>query len=88
MATDDLTVAVKNDLVKVVPQGQASRLAELATILRFAGGLHVISGQVAVELELDHKETAMKVRKELLELLGFGTDATVMQPNAQRSYPL
>lgn len=88
MGTDDLTVAVKNDLVKVTPKGQAARLAELATILRFAGGLHVISGQVAVEVELDHKETAMKLRKELLELLGFGTDATVMQATAQRSYPI
>lgn len=85
---DELTTAVKTDLVAVAPSQQSARLAELATILRFAGGLHVISGQIAVEVELDHLETAKKVRKELRDLLGFATDAAVMQPTSQRPYPL
>lgn len=87
MSVDELTVAVKNDIVRIVAPSQSARLAELATILRFAGGLHMISGKLAVEVELDHKDTAKKVRKELLELLGFSTDAAVLQPSAQRSHP-
>jgi len=85
---DELTSAVKNDLVAATPEKQSTRLAELSSILRFAGGLHRISGAVAVEVELDHLETAKKVRRELMELLGFATDAAVMQPTAQRSHPL
>ena len=85
---DELTSAVKSDLVGVSPERQSARMAELATILRFAGGLHVISGQIAVEVELDHLETAKKIRQELRDLLGFATDAAVMQPTSQRPYPL
>ena len=85
---DELTSAVKNDLVAATPEKQSTRLSELSSILRFAGGLHRISGAVAVEVELDHLETAKKVRRELMELLGFATDAAVMQPTAQRSHPL
>lgn len=85
---DELTTAVKGDLVGITPSQQSARLAELATILRFAGGLHVISGQLAVEVELEHLETAKKVRRELRDLLGFATDAAVMQPTSQRAYPL
>jgi DNA-binding protein WhiA len=85
---DDLTIAVKNDIVQAGGERQSARLAELSAILRFAGGLHLISGQLAVEVELDHIETAKKVRRELRELLGFATDAAVMQPTSQRPFPL
>lgn len=88
MSVDELSVAVKDDIVRILAPTQSARLAELATILRFAGGLHTISGSLAVEVELDHKDTAKKVRKELLELLGFTTDAAILQPSAQRSAPV
>jgi cell division protein WhiA len=88
LSLDTLTQSVKDELV-TVPQGnQHQRLAELSSLLRFAGGLHVISGQVAVEVEVDHVATAKRLRKELHELLGFASDAAVMQPNSQRSYPM
>ena len=88
MSLDTLTQSVKDELVQVPPGTHNQRLAEISTLLRFAGGLHVISGSVAVEVELDHIETAKKLRRELHELLGFASDAAVMQPNSQRSYPL
>lgn len=88
MSVDELTVAVKDDIVRILAPTQSARLAELATILRFAGGLHVISGAIAVEVELTHKDTAQKIRRELLELLGFSTDAAVLQPSAQRQHPV
>lgn len=88
MSIDILTQSVKDELVTVAPGTNNQRLAELSALLRFAGGLHVISGQVAVEVELDHVEAAKRLRRELHELLGFASDAVVMQPNSQRSYPL
>jgi cell division protein WhiA len=83
-----LTVAVKDELVRVAPEHTSHRLAELSTILRFAGGLHVISGNIAVEVELDHLEAAKRVRRDIRDLFGMSTDAAVMQPSGNRNYPL
>lgn len=83
-----LTVTVKDELVRVQPEQTSHRLAELSTILRFAGGLHVISGNIAVEVELDHLEAAKRVRRDIRDLFGMSTDAAVMQPSGNRSHPL
>jgi DNA-binding protein WhiA len=83
-----LTVAVKDELVAHNSDLTSHRVAELATILRFAGGLHVIGGNIAVEVELDHLETAKRVRKDIREIFGMATDAAVMQPAGNRAHPL
>lgn len=83
-----LTVAVKDELVAHNSDLTSHRVAELTTILRFAGGLHVIGGNIAVEVELDHLETAKRVRKDIREIFGMATDAAVMQPAGNRSHPL
>lgn len=83
-----LTVTVKDELVRVQPEHTSHRLAELSTILRFAGGLHMISGNIAVEVELDHLEAAKRVRRDIRDLFGMSTDAAVMQPSGNRTYPL
>jgi len=88
LSLDTLTQSVKDELVTTPLGNQNQRLAELSALLRFAGGLHVISGQVAVEVELDHVDAAKRLRRELHELLGFASDAAIMQPNSQRSDPL
>jgi cell division protein WhiA len=88
LSIDILTQSVKDELVTAPLGTNNQRLAELSALLRFAGGLHVISGQVAVEVELDHVEAAKRLRRELHELMGFASDAVVMQPNSQRSHPL
>ncbi len=83
-----LTVAVKDELVAHQSDLTSQRVAELSTILRFAGGLHVIGGHIAVEVELDHLETAKRVRKDIRDIFGMTTDAAVMQPAGNRSHPL
>ena len=83
-----LTTAVKDELVLVHTDQISQRIAELSTILRFAGGLHMISGNIAVEVELDHLETAKRVRKEIRDIFGMATDAAVMQPSGNRHHPL
>lgn len=83
-----LTVAVKDELVAHQTDLTSQRVAELSTILRFAGGLHVIGGNIAVEVELDHLETAKRVRKDIRDIFGMSSDAAVMQPAGNRSHPL
>lgn len=83
-----LTVAVKDELVAHHSDLTSHRVAELSTILRFAGGLHVIGGNIAVEVELDHLETAKRVRKDIRDIFGMVTDAAVMQPAGNRTHPL
>ncbi len=83
-----LTTAVKDELVLTRSDQLSQRIAELATILRFAGGLHVISGNIAVEVELDHLEAAKRVRREIRDIFGMATDAAVMQPSGNRTHPL
>jgi DNA-binding protein WhiA len=63
-----LTVAVKDELVSTPATQTTHRVAELATILRFAGGLHVIGGNLAVEVELDHMEAAKRVRRDIRDV--------------------
>jgi DNA-binding protein WhiA len=71
----------------VASETTSQRIAELSTILRFAGGLHVISGNIAVEVELDHLEAAKRVRREIRDLFGMSTDAAVMQPSGNKTQP-
>jgi len=73
-----LTAAVKEELVGVDAGRTAVRAAELATLLRFAGGLHIISNRIAVEAELDSPALARRVRKDLAELYGVRSELSVI----------
>ncbi|TAM92500.1 MAG: DNA-binding protein WhiA, partial [Jatrophihabitans sp.] len=48
-----MTAAVKDELSRLVVPRLSARKAELATMLRFAGALHLIGGHIVVEAELD-----------------------------------
>jgi len=65
-----LTAEVKDELTHVQVGKTSVRAAELATILRFSGGLHLISGRIAVESELDTLPLAKRVQRDLGELYG------------------
>jgi DNA-binding protein WhiA len=73
-----LTADVKDELARVENSKTTVRAAELATILRFSGGLHMISGRIAIESELDTPLLARRVRKDLAELYGVRSDVTVI----------
>jgi DNA-binding protein WhiA len=72
-----LTADVKEELLGVEAGKNSVRAAELATILRLAGGLHLISGRIAVEAELDSPQLARHVRKALAELYGVRSEVSV-----------
>ena len=79
-----LTIDVKDELARVEVSKTTVRAAELATILRFSGGLHIISGRIAVESELDSRVLAQRVRKDLAELYGVRSAVSVLQASGMR----
>jgi cell division protein WhiA len=79
-----LTADVKDELLSVEAGKTTVRAAELATILRLAGGLHVISGRIAIESELDSPQLARHVARGLAELYGVRSEGTVIQASGTR----
>src|SRR3982750_11131 len=58
-----MTAAVKDELSRVDVAKPCCRRSEMAALLRFAGGLHIVSGRVVVEAELDTGATARRLRR-------------------------
>ena len=79
-----LTADVKDELARLEISKNQVRAAELATILRFSGGLHLISGRIAVESELDSPLIVRRVRKDLAELYGVRSEAGAIASAANR----
>jgi cell division protein WhiA len=79
-----LTADVKDELSAIDVSKTTVRAAELATILRFSGGLHLISGRIAVEAELDSPSIVRRVRKDLAELYGVRSEAAVTSTSGVR----
>jgi len=79
-----LTADVKDELARIEITKSAVRAAELSTILRFSGGLHLISGRVVVEAELDTAQLARRVSKDLVELYGIESELSVISPSGIR----
>ncbi|MEP6630301.1 MAG: DNA-binding protein WhiA, partial [Lapillicoccus sp.] len=48
-----MTAKVKDELSRLEVTKPCCRKAEVAATLRFAGGLHIVGGQIVVEAELD-----------------------------------
>ena len=48
-----MTAQVKDELSRVPVTKTCCRKAELTSLLRFSGGLHIIGGRVVIEAELD-----------------------------------
>src|SRR3954469_23270170 len=48
-----MTAAVKDELSRLVVTKPCCRRAEVAALLRFAGGLHIVGGRVVVEAAVD-----------------------------------
>jgi DNA-binding protein WhiA len=79
-----LTAEVKDELARIEISKKALRNAELATILRFSGGLHLISGHVVIEAELDNAQIARRVTKDLIELYGIKSELAMISAGGIR----
>jgi DNA-binding protein WhiA len=73
-----LTEMVKEELSQFEPEGACCRKAEAAAALRFAGGLHIISGRIVVEAEFDVPQAAHRLRRNISELYGHRSDLVVV----------
>lgn len=83
--TITMTDSVKRELT-IIPSTKTSvRIAEVATILRFSGGLHTISGRIALESELHTPAIVQRVRRDLAELYGVHSEVIEQNPSAART---
>jgi hypothetical protein len=73
-----LTAQVKDELSRLQVLKSGERRAEVSALLRFAGGLHIVSGRVVVEAELDAGNTARRLRRELAEVYGAASEVLVV----------
>jgi DNA-binding protein WhiA len=73
-----MTSSVKDELSRVPISRMSARKSEVATMLRFAGALHLIGGHIVIEAELDTGAAARRLRKEIAELFGHGSDVQMV----------
>jgi hypothetical protein len=78
-----MTAQVKAELASTQITKTCCRKAEVASMLRFAGGLHIVSGRIVVEAELDTGAAARRLRKDISEVYGHPSDV-VMVPGSAR----
>jgi len=79
-----LTTAVKDELARIAVDQTCCRRAEVAVVLRFAGGLHIISGRIVVEAELDTAIAARRLRQAVTDLYGNPSEIVVVSGGALR----
>lgn len=76
-----LTESVKDELSRVEVSTTSERKSEVSAMLRFAGGLHIISRRIVIEAELDHARSARRLRTVLAEVYGHGCEIIVVSGN-------
>lgn len=74
-----ITAAVKEELARAPITKAAVWAAEISAMIRFSGGLHIISGQVVVEAELDSAAAANRIRQGIKAIFGYKSEVIVMQ---------
>ncbi len=79
-----MTAQVKAELASIQVTKPCCRKAEVSSILRFAGGLHLVSGRIVVEAELDTGQAARRLRKDIAEIFGHASDVVVISPSGIR----
>src|SRR6187401_3528105 len=79
-----MTAEVKDELSRLIVNSVSARRAEVASLLRFAGGLHIVSGRVVVEAEVDLGNIARRLRKDIFDLYGYTAVVHVMSASGIR----
>ncbi len=79
-----MTGVVKDELSRVQVIKPCCRKAEVSTLLRFAGGLHLSEGRVVIEAELDTGAVARRLRASISEVFGHPAEFLVLAPSGLR----
>lgn len=77
-----MTAAVKDELSRIDLTRSCCRRAEVSTLLRFAGGLHVVAGRIVTAAELDAGSTAKRLRTAIGEFYGYPSTVRVLTAGA------
>ena len=79
-----MTSVVKDELSRVPVIKPCCRKAEVSTLLRFAGGLHLSEGRVVIEAELDTGAAARRLRAAITEVFGHRPNSWCWRPSGLR----
>ncbi|MEV5576559.1 DNA-binding protein WhiA [Spirillospora sp. NPDC052269] len=79
-----MTGVVKDELSRLQVLKPCCRKAEVSTLLRFAGGLHLVSGRIVIEAEIDTGAAARRLRRDIAEVFGHTSDVVVLAPSGLR----
>lgn len=79
-----MTSQVKAELAHMTVQKACCRKAEVASVLRFAGGLHLVAGDIVVESEVDTAAAARRLRRDIFDMYGHESEIVVQQNSGIR----
>jgi cell division protein WhiA len=79
-----MTAAVKDELSRLPVTKSCCRKSEVAALLRFAGGLHIVNSAIVVEAELDTGQTARRLRRDLADVFGATSELSIVAPGGLR----
>ncbi|MFA5918588.1 MAG: DNA-binding protein WhiA [Candidatus Nanopelagicaceae bacterium] len=79
-----MTSAVKDELTRLSVTKPCCRKAEVSALLRFAGGLHLVSGKIVIEVELDAAQSARRLRKDIADVYGHESELAVLSSSGLR----
>ena len=81
-----MTAKVKDELSRLPVTRTCCRKAEVSTMLRFAGGLHIVGGRIVIEAELDAAQSARRLRAFMAEVYGSSSELMVLKPGGLRKH--
>ncbi|TDD92550.1 DNA-binding protein WhiA [Actinomadura darangshiensis] len=79
-----MTGLVKDELSRLTILKPCCRKAEVSTLLRFAGGLHLVSGRIVIEAEIDTGVAARRLIKDISEVFGHTSEVVVLAASGLR----
>ncbi|HEY2205832.1 MAG TPA: DNA-binding protein WhiA [Pseudonocardia sp.] len=79
-----MTSSVKDELSRLNVTKPCCRRSELSSLLRFAGGLHIVGGNVVIEAEVDTGSVARRLRREIHDLYGHTSEVQVISSGGLR----
>ncbi|GAA5226141.1 DNA-binding protein WhiA [Paeniglutamicibacter antarcticus] len=79
-----LTASVKDELSRLEIRRSSERKAEVSTMLRFCGGLHIVSGRIVIEAEVDLASTARRLRAAIADVYGHTSEIVVVSGGGLR----
>jgi cell division protein WhiA len=79
-----LTAEVKDELSRLEITRPCCRRAEVSALLRFGGSLHVVTGQLVIEADVDAGAIARRLRRNLADIFNAESDIAIVTSSGLR----